>query len=412
MRIFPLLLLLLLATGCQEKETDESDDRNSQSELGLDQDAIVNAADELLSRAPVTVTSFTAERSAGGLHDYYSEGRYWWPDEGNPDGPYVRKDGQANPQNFSGHQMAMIELSKSVTTLTAAYTLTGEEKYARKAIEHLQAWFVNPATIMNPNMLYGQAIKGITTGRGIGIIDALRLIDVALSIELLRRRGVLSGTDDERIKQWFSEFGKWLTTHPYGVDEMKNGNNHSTWWGAQIAAYARAAGGAAGDDLLRISRQQFQEQLPIQVAVDGGFPEELRRTIPFHYINYNLDAWGIYAALISDQDDNYWNHEFTTRLPSYQPDSPGAEDREDAEPRTFTLEKVINYAVPYLDSSAEWPYPTELEREIHPQRYDYLVFAWWGLGDKRFLDLWKDLDDNDEYHHANLVLWQELRAHD
>jgi len=58
--------------------------------------------------APVTVTSAYCERSAGGVHDFYSEGDYWWSDPKDPEGPYIRRDGMSNPDNFSDHRHAMI----------------------------------------------------------------------------------------------------------------------------------------------------------------------------------------------------------------------------------------------------------------------------------------------------------------
>ena len=46
---------------------------------------IITRGDLALTQEPVTITSFVAERSAGGVHDFYSEGDYWWPDPVNPD---------------------------------------------------------------------------------------------------------------------------------------------------------------------------------------------------------------------------------------------------------------------------------------------------------------------------------------
>lgn len=59
--------------------------------------------------------------------------------------------------------------------LTAAWLLTKRRDYADHAIAHLRAWFVTPATRMNPNLEYAQAIHGICTGRSIGIIDTVHL---------------------------------------------------------------------------------------------------------------------------------------------------------------------------------------------------------------------------------------------
>jgi len=146
---------------------------------------VLSLADSFLLEKPVTVTSFTCARSAGGIHDYYSEATYWWPNPADPNGAYIRKDGLNNPANFDSHRQAISQFSWVVGTETSAYLLTGKKKYAIAAVAHLKAWFVNPETTMNPNFLYAQAIKGVNTGRGIGIIDGIPFIEVTKSIQVL-----------------------------------------------------------------------------------------------------------------------------------------------------------------------------------------------------------------------------------
>ena len=58
-------------------------------------------AEAALDSVPVTVTATRAERSAGGIHDFYSEGDYWWANPQDPEGPFVRRDGETNPDNFT-----------------------------------------------------------------------------------------------------------------------------------------------------------------------------------------------------------------------------------------------------------------------------------------------------------------------
>ena len=128
-------------------------------------------ADAALESVPMTVTATRAERSAGGIHDFYSEGDYWWENPQNPAGPFIRRDGETNPDNFTAHRHAMIRFSQLVGDLTSAWILTGDKKYTDAAMRHIRAWFIDQKTMMNPNLLYAQAIKGIATGRGIGIID-------------------------------------------------------------------------------------------------------------------------------------------------------------------------------------------------------------------------------------------------
>ena len=62
-----------------------------------ERERVIAAADRYLTRPPQTITAFRAARSAGGPHDFFSEGDYWWPDPQNPDGPYIRRDGESNP---------------------------------------------------------------------------------------------------------------------------------------------------------------------------------------------------------------------------------------------------------------------------------------------------------------------------
>ncbi len=65
----------------------------------IDRARILAAADRYLHELPVTITASQSPRSAGGLHDFFSEGDYWWPDPKNPGGPYIRRDGFSNPAN-------------------------------------------------------------------------------------------------------------------------------------------------------------------------------------------------------------------------------------------------------------------------------------------------------------------------
>jgi len=116
----------------------------------IEHDRVVKAADSFLVEAPVTVTASHCPRSTGGLHDFYSEGDYWWPNPADPAGPYVQRDGMTNPDNFVEHRRAMVRMSIHVATLTAAWRLTRDRKYAGHAIDHLRAWFVDPTTRMNP----------------------------------------------------------------------------------------------------------------------------------------------------------------------------------------------------------------------------------------------------------------------
>ncbi|MDZ4799936.1 MAG: alginate lyase family protein [Bryobacteraceae bacterium] len=113
------------------------------------------------------MTASRSPRSAGGTHDFFSEGDYWWPDPKNPAAPYLRRDGMTNPDNFVERRDALMRLSVEMPALTAAWKVTGRKKYAEHAARHLRAWFVDGAPRMNPHLEYAQAIHGRRHGRDV-----------------------------------------------------------------------------------------------------------------------------------------------------------------------------------------------------------------------------------------------------
>lgn len=157
LKVFTGILLLVGFVG-HAKENPVKDEIKKQAELTLRKTVLV-AAKWAMQQKPVTVTAESSSRSAGGLHDFFSEGDYWWPDPKNPDGPYIQRDGMTNPDNFVAHRLAMIRFSKIIGALASAYRLTGEEQYAKQASVHLKAWFISKGTKMNPSLQFAQAIK-------------------------------------------------------------------------------------------------------------------------------------------------------------------------------------------------------------------------------------------------------------
>jgi len=204
------LLLTTLISGCTNKNNSKQDTTMELSitEVIIETErvAVLKRANKMLSERPVTVTDSFCVRSAGGRHDYYSEGTYWWQNPEDPEGKFIRRDGMKNPDNFVSHEKALINFSWTVGSLTSAFRLTGDEKYANAAIEHLRAWFVDTTTLMNPSLLYAQAIKGRNTGRGIGIIDTNHLFEVAKSAAILEKSFMLNGNDLTQLKSWFKSY--------------------------------------------------------------------------------------------------------------------------------------------------------------------------------------------------------------
>src|SRR5688572_3677885 len=226
------VVIILILIGCCQLAASQP----ALDVAAFDRGRVLKAANEYLKEKPITITASRSPRSAGGVHDFFSEGDYWWPDPTNPGGPYIQRDGMTNPDNFTDHRKYLMRLSVQVPALVAAWKLTKDPRYSRHAARHLRAWFIDDATRMNPNLQYAQAIHGRFTGRGIGIIDTIHLVEVARAVEVLQSGKGLSAADLKGIKDWFSDYLSWMTTSKNGIDEREAENNHGTCWVMQVAA--------------------------------------------------------------------------------------------------------------------------------------------------------------------------------
>ena len=365
-----LLCCLLILTICLPKVTLAMASNSATLDIAqVDRARVLKAANKYLKEAPITITSSHSPRSAGGLHDFFSEGDYWWPDPQNPNGPYVQRDGMSNPDNFNDHRRALMRLSVQVPALVAAWKLTGNRRYADHAIKHLHAWFIEPATRMNPNLQFAQAIQGRFTGRGIGIIDTIHLVEVAKSIEVLAAANILSTIELAGFKAWFGEYLDWLTTSKNGTDERDAKNNHGACWVMQVAAFAHLTG---NQQQLAFCRERFKTVLvPEQVAADGSFPQELRRTKPYGYSLFNLEAMAVVCEILSSANDNLWTFQLA--------DGRG-------------MRRAMAFMAPFIRDKKSWTAKPDVMYDSQwPMRQNSLLFAGLAFREKKYIQLWKRL---------------------
>jgi hypothetical protein len=191
------------------------------------QAAVVARADKHLELKPPTVVNKPKAPADGDKHDYVSLAPYWWPDPDKPDGlPYVRKDGETNPERGKYDQPLLVRMNGAVQDLSLAYYLTGDEKYAAHVAKLLRVWFLDKETYMKPNMNHAQFVPGAHDGRGAGLIEGRAFAQVVQSAQLLRGSMAWTTDDDKALKEWMREFIKWIGEH-VGVDlwryETKDG---------------------------------------------------------------------------------------------------------------------------------------------------------------------------------------------
>jgi hypothetical protein len=217
---------------------------------------------------------------------------------------------------------------------------------------------------------YAQAIKGIATGRGIGIIDTVHLVEVAQSLLRLQQAGILSPEDIKATREWFASYLNWMATHPYGMDEMKAKNNHGTCWVMQAAMFAKYVG---DKEMMQFCSDRYKEVLlPGQMAEDGSFPLELARTKPYAYSLFNLDAMTMICRILSTDKDDLW--QYTT---------------EDG--RNIML--GISYLYPFVADKSKWKLPPDVMCwEEWPVAHPFLLFGSMQLKDQAMLDTWLGLE--------------------
>jgi len=358
----------------------------------IDHDRILKLADRALRLKPPAVTDRIATNSAGGPHDFFSQGDYYWPNPTNRNGlPYVGHDGQSNPDVFTYHRLVMRDMKDAVAALAAAYALTGDDRYVRKANDFIRVFFIDEKTRMNPNLQYAQAVLGQATGEPFGIIDTLHLAELAVAVPFLEKSPAFDPAVDRGLKQWFTDYTHWIMTATNGVREMNNPNNHSIACFVQLASFARCTG---DEPVMELCRARFKEVLfPNQMTNNGSFPRELKRTKPYGYSIFQADNLSTLCVLLFTPNGDLWK--FTL--------SDGR-----------TPKRAVEFIYPYLADKSRWLADGRGRDVMHwddwPARQPCLLFAYAETGDEKYFDLWKKLnaDPADLEIRRNMAITQPL----
>lgn len=295
---------------------------------------LIIRADTALAAKPASVMDKRSIPVSGDRHDYVSLARYWWPNPSDPKGAYVRRDGDTNPDIESNRfdRSALSRMAREADTLALAFYYSADRKYAEGAARVIRTWFLDPATAMNPNMNFAQAVPGVSNGRPEGVLDGASFIDVIDAAGLIGPSGALTPAETTAVEGWFSRYLDWMLSSPNGKAEGKASNNHGLWYDAQVARFALFA--RRPDIARRIVAAFPNARIAQQIDTSGALPEELTRTRSFHYSLYALGA----AYTVADSAA-------CLGIDLYR-----------AEEKGRSLRKATGYVAAYRDRAADWPY--------------------------------------------------------
>jgi len=296
---------------------------------------IVKEADKRVGKPVITITENENLQASKDPHDYFSIGRYFWPDPSKPDGlPWIGRDGETNPDAVkASDEKKLSEMIHTVEYLALAYYLTGDEKYGAEAARYLRGFFLDAETKMNPHLNYGQSVPGQKTGRGSGLIDTRGFMTLPDVLKLLENCPAWTTKDREEMKAWWIQYGDWMQTSKIGLDEKKTTNNHGAAYDVQLAAVLVMS--EKEDEARKVLGESLLARLDAHITPEGKQPRELARTKSWSYSCFNLKNICKGGVIAQSLGVGFWDHQ-------------GPEGR-------GSLKKAMLFLVPFLKNPESWP---------------------------------------------------------
>jgi hypothetical protein len=332
-------------------------------------DSLLKQANGYLKMKPVSVMDKQFTPVSGNKHDYMSQAPYFWYDSTKPNGlPYMRKDGVRNPEIYKITDRSYLgNLENATRALSLAWYITHDEKYASKSAELLKIWFLDENTKMNPHLEYGQAIPGVNTGRGIGLIETVALINIADAAILLQESKSWTEADHSSLQKWYAQFLNWMLTSKNGKDEHAAKNNHGTWYYAQVIDFSLFT---SDKDKAKQLAEESKKRLDSQLTKEGKQPLELDRTNGLGYSTMNLRGWFTVATLAEKTGLDLWNYQTS---------------------KSADLRTAFDWLLPFALGEKTWEYQ-QISKYNKNDLYPLLLQASSVFKDQKYLTTAKELN--------------------
>lgn len=297
---------------------------------------------------------------------------------------------------FRAHAVALRNTSVDVACLSAAYILTRDEQYARRAGAHLRAWFVTENTRMLPTGDLAGREYGSETGTPNGINDLAPLAELIRSTSFLVDSQALAEDELDTMNQWFLDFASWLDTNRTAKLARDTKDHRASAWLLIRSAIARAT---RKDQDIDACRKRFRAPtLRNQVNEVGVFPQEVATPNPYRNTLLNFDLLAGACQLLASPFDLLWDYELQ--------DGPG-------------MRSVAAHLYPVIAHPEKWGYMADADHFTElPGPRPALLFAGRAYNRPEYVDLWRKLDSQpvpanlaEAFPIRQPLLWTERAAH-
>jgi hypothetical protein len=186
-------------------------------------------------------------------------------------------------------------------------------------------------------------------------------------MEFLAQTGAWDPKDQAAVRKWFEDYLHWLTTSKNANEEKKSGNNHASWWTAQVAAVATFV---EDRQTTQMAFNYYRDHVfPRQIRGYGSAPREEARTKSVSYSAFNLEAFTLVCRIAQVHGTDLW----TVRAKG-----------------GVTLSTVIDNLEPYLADPRKWS--KEQIADFPNDSLYFLAFAGMGLKRPEYVSTFRKLE--------------------
>ncbi len=265
-------------------------------------DKLISDANSILSKSPPSVTYGGKAPPSGDKHDYFSEIPY-------------SSDGVLKSNVDRTDFNSVKALGKSVRDLGLAYAITGDEKYAGKALEFIRVWTIDSSTKMNPEFTNDQS----------RIELSVTIPGMFYGADLIWNYPGWKSSDKDEFKDWTKKI--LASSKTWSRD-----NNFENW---RLVFISSASIIVEDSDSRNYAFGRWKEIISDQMNSDGSMKYELKRTKSLSYSTYAVNAMMQTAEIARHYGVDLYNYRLD--------DGRG-------------LEIALDFHAPYVANPLKWPY--------------------------------------------------------